>query len=94
MEDVAEPFKPLKPPSTHAPDLPPQVLDDNEDEFDTDLDEGSKGLLSSTHGPSYIARYLETIWPQVKSIVIEVRCHELISGTEPFIFVFRVPRRF
>ena len=38
MEDAAEPFKFLNPPSTHAPDLPPQVLDDDEDKFDTDLD--------------------------------------------------------
>ena len=76
MGDVAEPSKPLNPPSTHASDLPPQVLDDDEDEFDTDRDEGSRGLLSSPHGPSYSARYLEPmgrIWPQVKSIVIEVR---------------------
>ena len=77
MEDVTEPSNnPLNPPSTHAPDLPPQVSDDDEDEFDIDRDEGSRGLLSNTHGPSYSARYLEPvgrIWPQVKSIVIEVR---------------------
>ena len=77
MEDVAEPSNnPLNPPSTHAPDLPPQVSDDDEDEFDIDRDEGSRGLLSSPHGPSYSTRYLEPvgrIWPQVKSIVIEVR---------------------
>ena len=32
-------------------DLPPQApsLDDDEDEFDTDHDEASRGLLSSTH---------------------------------------------
>ena len=76
MEDVAEPSNPLNPSSTHASDLRPQVLDDDEDEYDTDHDEGSRVLLSSPHGPSYSARYLEPvgrIWPQVKSIVLEVR---------------------
>jgi solute carrier family 41 len=77
MEDVAEPSKPLNPASTQALDLPQAPsLDDDEEEFDTDRDEGSRGLLSGTHGPSYSARYLEPvgrIWPQVKSIVIEVR---------------------
>ena len=75
MEDVAEPSNsPLNPPSTHAPDLPPQVSDDDEDEFDIDRDEGSRGLLSSTHGPTYNARYLEPVGiAPGKNIVIEVR---------------------
>ena len=79
MEDVAEPSKPLSPSSTYPSDLPPQVLDDDDDEFDIDRDDGRRSsqlLLSSIHGPSYSARYLEPvvgIWPQVKSIVIEVR---------------------
>ena len=71
--------------------LRPQAprLDDDEDEFDIDRDERSRGLLSSTHGPSYSARYLEPvsrIWPQVKSIAIEVRVMLLAAGTGPFIF--------
>jgi len=93
MEDVAELSKPLNPSSTHASALPPQAptcSDDDEDEFDTDRDEGSRGLLSSsTHGASYSARYLEPvgrIWPQVESIVIEVRVINCsVVGLDPFI---------
>ena len=60
------------PTSSNASDLPP-----HEDEFEIDRNEGSRGPLSSTHGPSYSARYLKPvgrIWPQVaaKRIVIEV----------------------
>ena len=40
MEDVAEPSKPLNPPSTYASDLPAQVLGDDNDEFDIDRDDG------------------------------------------------------
>lgn len=68
-----EPSKPLNPPNSCVSDLPPS-LDDDEDEFNTNHGEASRGLLNSTHGPSYSARYLEPvgrIWPQVKSIVIE-----------------------
>ena len=36
-------------------------MDDDEDEFDTDHDEASRGLLSGTHGPSYSVRYLEPV---------------------------------
>ena len=39
MEDVAEPSMPLNPPSTYASDLPPQVLGDDDDEFDIDRDD-------------------------------------------------------
>ena len=69
MEDIAEPSEPLNPCVRLA-----QVLDDDEDEFDIDHDEGSRGLLSSTHGPTYNARYLEPVGiAPGKNIVIEVR---------------------
>ena len=89
MEDIAEPSKPLNPPSTHASDLPSHILYDDDDEFDIDRDEGNRGLLSGTHGPpSYSARYLKPvgrIWPQVKSIVIEARVINAQCTTGPFI---------
>lgn len=53
-----EPSKPLNPPNSCVSDLPPS-LDDDEDEFNTNHGEASRGLLNSTHGPSYSARYLE-----------------------------------
>ena len=42
MEDVAEPSKPLNPLSTYASDFPPQVLDDDDDEFDIVRDDGRR----------------------------------------------------
>ena len=46
MEDVAEPSKP----SAHVSNLLPQASSlDEEEKYDTDHDEASRGLLSSTH---------------------------------------------
>lgn len=56
----------------------------------TDRDEGSRGLLSSTHSPRYGARYLEPvgrIWPQMKSIVIENSPTPYVNGDhQPLIY--------
>lgn len=54
VEDVAEPLKPLNPPSSCAK-LAPQAPSVNDD-FGSDHDKASRGLLSSSHGPSYSAR--------------------------------------